>query len=78
MLPEKRMRTNVGVGMGVFLQLAGFFFFQPAHRVAILGLVLIVISIPVFIWGYMNYAEGKGHSKWVGLVGLAGTLGLLV
>ena len=26
----------------------------------------------------MNYAEGKGHSKWVGLVGLAGIIGLIV
>ncbi|NIV69734.1 MAG: hypothetical protein GWN41_06290 [Phycisphaerae bacterium] len=26
----------------------------------------------------MNYAEGKGHSKWVGLVGLAGLIGLIV
>ena len=78
MLPEKQTKTNVGVGMGVFLQLAGFFFFQPAHRAAILGLVLIVLSIPVFIWGYMNYAEGKGHSKWVGLVGVTGILGLIV
>jgi len=78
MLPERRTKTNVGVGVGVFLQLAGFFFFQPTHRAPILGLVLIVLSIPVFIWGYMNYAQGKGHSKWVGLVGLAGIIGLIV
>jgi len=26
----------------------------------------------------MNYAEGKGHSKWVGLVGLTGCIGLIV
>lgn len=78
MLPEKRTKTNVGVGMGVLLQLAGFFFFQPAHMAAILGLVLILVSIPVFVWGCMNYAEGKGHSKWVGLVGLAGIIGLIV
>ncbi len=78
MLPEKRTKTNVGVGMGVTLQLAGFFFFQPAHRVVILGLVLIVLSIPVFIWGYLNYAEGKGYSKWVGMAGLAGIVGLIV
>ncbi|MCI0335083.1 MAG: hypothetical protein L0228_17885 [Planctomycetes bacterium] len=36
------------------------------------------ISLPVFIWGCMNYAEGKGHSKWVGLVGLAGIIGLVI
>ena len=78
MLPEKRTNTNVGVGVGIFLQLAGFFFAQTGDTAAILGLVLILASIPVFIWGCMNYAEGKGHSKWVGLVGLAGIIGLIV
>jgi drug/metabolite transporter (DMT)-like permease len=78
MLPEKRTNTNVGVGMGFLLQLAGFFLAQTGDTAAILALVLILISIPVFIWGCMNYAEGKGHSKWVGLVGLAGIIGLIV
>ena len=78
MLPEKRMKTNLGVGIGFFLQLAGFIFLQSAQKVAILGLFLILFSIPLFIWGCMNYAEGKGHSQWVGLVGLAGIIGLIV
>ena len=78
MLPEKRTNTNVGVGMGFLLQLAGLFLAQTGDMAAILALVLILISIPVFIWGCMNYAEGKGHSKWVGLVGLAGIIGLIV
>ena len=32
----------------------------------------------MFIWGCMNYAEGKGHSKEVGLLGVAGIVGLIV
>jgi len=90
MRPEKKTKTNIGVGIGFILQLAGFFLPQtwdpPAilglaltgDTAAILGLVLIFVSIPVFIWGCINYAEGKGHSKWVGLVGLAGIIGLIV
>lgn len=78
MLREKRKNTNIGVGTGVLLQLAGFFFAQIGGTAAGVGLVLILISIPVFIWGCMNYAEGKGHSKWIGLVGLAGIVGLIV
>ena len=78
MLPEKRTNTNVGVGMGFLLQLAGFLLAHTGDTAAILALVLVLISIPVFIWGCMNYAEGKGHSKWVGLVGLAGIIGLIV
>ena len=78
MLPEKRTKTNVGVGIGVLLQLAGLFLAKTGDTIAILGLVLILVSIPVFIWGCMNYAEGKGHSMWVGLLGLAGVIGLIV
>ena len=40
MLPEKRTKTNVGVGMGVLLQLAGLFLAQTGNTIAILGLVL--------------------------------------
>jgi TRAP-type C4-dicarboxylate transport system permease small subunit len=78
MLPEKKTKTNVGVGIGILLQLAGFVLSGVGETGRIVGLLLILVSIPVFIWGCMNYAEGKGHSKWVGLVGLAGIIGLIV
>jgi uncharacterized membrane protein len=80
MLSEKKTKTNIGVGIGFLLQLAGYFLAKTTDTfaIAILGLILILISIPVFIWGCMNYAEGKGHSKRVGLVGLAGLIGLIV
>ena len=78
MLPEKKTKTNIGVGIGILLQLAGFALSGVGETGPIVGLLLILVSIPVFIWGCMNYAEGKGHSKWVGLVGLAGVIGLIV
>ena len=68
----------VGVGMGVLLQLAGILLVQTGDAAAKFGLGLILLSLPVFIWGCINYADGKGHSKWVGLVGVAGILGLIV
>ncbi|MBL9136208.1 MAG: hypothetical protein JNK85_10085 [Verrucomicrobiales bacterium] len=40
--------------------------------------MMILIGLPVFLWGCMNSADGKGHSKWGGLVGLAGCMGLVV
>ena len=80
MLPEYQRKTNIGVGIGIVFQVAAMSLVWAQTRgiVAISGPVIILISIPVFIWGCMNYAEGKGHSKWVGLVGLAGLIGLLV
>ncbi|HIA18083.1 MAG TPA: hypothetical protein EYM91_00015 [Acidobacteria bacterium] len=78
MLPEKRFKTNVGVGIGSVLQLAGFFLVETVETAKVAGLVLILISLPVFVWGCMNYAEGKGYSKSVGLLGLGSIIGLIV
>ena len=80
---KKRWNTNIGVGMGGFLQVGGFSVAQVGWAnsellLIILGLGLFLVSIPVFIWGCMNYAESKGYSKVVGLVGLLGFIGLTV
>jgi hypothetical protein len=78
MPPQQRTKTNIGVGIGFVLQLAGFFLFGAGDSRALIGLLLILVSVPVVIWGCMNYAEGKGHSKWVGLVGVVGIIGLII
>ena len=78
MLPEKKTKTNVGVGIGIILQLSGLILTKMGDKTAMLGQLLIVVGVVPFIWGCMNYAEGKGHSKWVGLVGVAGIIGLIV
>ncbi len=75
MLPEKKTKANIGVGIGFVIQLTGLFLFGPED---IRAIVIVLFSLPVFIWGCMNYAEGKGHSKWVGLAGVAGIIGLIV
>jgi len=75
---QQKTKANTGVGIGFVLQLAGLFLSGAGQVGALIGLLLILASLPVFIWGCLNYAEGKGHSKWVGLVGIAGILGLIV
>ena len=66
---KKRRNTNFGVGIGVLLQVAGIFVGQSGSGAAILGMPLILLSFPPFIWGCSNYAEAKGYSKEVGVVG---------
>ncbi len=80
MLLEYQRKTNIGVGIGIVFQAAALslVWAQPRGIAAIFPPVIILISMPVFIWGCMNYAEGKGQSKWVGVVGLAGLIGLMV
>ena len=78
MLSEKQWSTNVGVGMGALMQLAGLLLYRIGNGLDLLGLILLLASLPVFAWGTMNYAEGKGHPRWVGLLGLGGVVGLVV
>ena len=75
---QQKTRANIGVGIGFVLQLAGLFLSVAGDFRALSGLLLILAGVPMMIWGCLNYAEGKGHSKWVGLVGMAGILGLIV
>lgn len=74
MSTQYRTKANIGVGIGFVLQLAGLLLFGAEQ----IGLLLILASLPVFIWGCLNYAQGKGHSKWVGLVGVVGIVGLII
>ncbi len=77
--PEKRWKTNLGVGTAVLFQVAGLFLWSQSRGPAgVAGLMLILISLPVLAWGCMHYAEGKGLPRLVGLVGLAGIIGLMV
>lgn len=43
-----------------------------------IGMAFLLGGMIFFIWGCMNYAEGKGHSKWLGLLGLLSCPGLIV
>ena len=75
---QQRSNTNIGLGMGFVLQLGGLFLFETEDDRALTALVLILASLPLVVWGCLNYAEGKGHPKWTGLVGVAGVFGLIV
>lgn len=78
MLAEYRTKTNIGVGIGFVLQLAGRFLLMANKDLAIIALILTVVGAVVFIWGCMNYTMGKGYSKWLGLLGLLSCIGLIV
>ena len=86
MLPENKRKTNIGVGIGLVLQIIARFVVRENERgdptgpvgLVVLGLILGVTGFAFFIWGCMNYAEGKGHSKHLGWLGLLSCLGLII
>ena len=77
MLAEYKTKTNIGIGLGILLQLLGRFVTRN-EATALIGLMLAIVGLVFFIWGCMNYAAGKGHSKWLGLLGLLSCIGLLI
>ncbi len=78
MIAEKATRASIGVGIGVVLNVIGFLLLSAADPVRLLGPIVIVLSIVALVWGCANYAEAKGYTKWLGALGVAGLLGLVV
>jgi len=78
MLPDNKTKTNIGVGLGFLLEILGRFLYMSSTAGSIFGLILMVVGVVLFIWGCMNYAVGKGHSKWLGLFGLLSCIGLII
>lgn len=80
MLAEKKTATNIGVGVGILLQLVGASVQRTADggTLAMIGSIIVLIGLAVFIWGCCNYAEGKGYHAALGLLGLLSCLGLII
>lgn len=79
MLQEKKTKTNLGIGIGLLLSLLQVYFVRQHYlSTALGGAVLAWIAMGFLCWGCMNYAEGKGHSKWFGLLGLLSVIGYVI
>jgi hypothetical protein len=79
MLPGYAQKTNIGVGVGLVLNILGGILSRSGSQAgAILGLLLSLAGTVIFIWGCWNYAEGKGHHGAWGLLGLLSCIGLLI
>lgn len=78
MLAEYKQKTNIGVGVGLVLSILGRIMMTAGSGLALLGLFLAIGGLVIFIWGCVNYAQGKGqHPAW-GLLGLLSIIGLLI
>jgi hypothetical protein len=80
MLKEYEKKTNIGIGLGIVLQLVARFGLMSQSNVAIyyVGLAVALGGIALCIWGCCCYAKGKGHHPAWGILGLLSLIGLIV
>ncbi len=76
MLPQYKRNTNIGVGIGILLQIGGRALIEGGSQG--IGFLLALAGIAIFIWGCGQYAKGKGYSAWFGALGLFSIIGLIV
>src|SRR5262245_50579557 len=79
MIAENQTKANIGVGIAIVLNIAGFVMSRQADlTVRLAGAGISVLALPFWIWGCWTYAIGKGrHGAWC-LMGLLGLIGLIV
>jgi len=76
--PRNAREANLGVGVGLTLQLVAGMLVTVARQDALIPSILGIASLPFMVWGCMSFAEGKGYPRWLGLFGAAGVIGLIV
>jgi hypothetical protein len=79
LLKEYKRNTNIGVGIGWgALTLGNYSLRTNSLGGPVVGYILVLIGVPLFLWGCSQYARGKGYSPYWGALGLLYILGLLV
>lgn len=76
MLPHFKRNTNLGVGIGVVLQVASRVLAN--NGAGGIGFVVLIVGLTAFIWGCGQYAKATGYSQWFGAPGLLSIIGLIV
>ncbi len=79
MLSEYKRKTNIGVGIGIVVQLIGRALVAGSNPEQVSqGWAVVLIGFGFFIWGCAQYAKAKGHSPWFGGLGVFSIIGLLI
>ena len=77
MIAEYKTKTNVGIGLGIVTVLGCSLLMKQSGPLAQVASVLVYAGPVLCIYGYSNYAIGKGHSGWWGILGLFRIFGLI-
>jgi hypothetical protein len=77
MLAQYRTKINVGVSLGVFLILGCSGLAKSPLRI-VSAFATLMTGWSLLLYGCAYYARAKGHSEWLGLLGLLFLPGMLI
>ncbi len=72
LIKKHKYNSNIGVGVGLLISVIG------GSMESDFGGFLALLGYAMVIWGCIEYAEYKGYSWKVGLLGLLSVLGLII
>ena len=83
MIAAHQRNTNLGVGLGLLLTFLSVGLRANAGAESDAGLAVFagligLVGFVLFLWGCVNYAQGKGYSGFVGLLGILWCIGLVI
>jgi hypothetical protein len=78
MLANYKKKTNIGVGLGILVQIAGYVLVHAAGMDPGVVPLFNLVGIILIIYGCVMYAKGKGYTGWLGLLGLLHLIGLII
>ena len=78
MLSEYKKKTNIGVGLGIIIQIIANVVSAGGEGNIIIGGLLGFVGTVFFIYGCVSYAKGKGHHGAWGILGLFSIIGLII
>ena len=70
MTPLQKSNVNRLVGSGILLQFAEFFLRKEYNISPLISYTIATFALILIVLGCAKYAEGKGHSKWFGFLGV--------
>jgi general secretion pathway protein G len=73
-------KSTLGIFSGIVFPTLYYwmFFFMPTMAMSWIGQTACILGYLAFIWGTAMFAEGKGYSRWWGILGLGYVFGLLI
>src|SRR6266849_2866083 len=78
MLYEKKIATNVGVGLGIVLHVGAWLLRRYQPDLFWVYSPMALVGTVFFLWGCVNYSQAKGYAGAFGLFGLLSLPGLIV